>query len=431
MNILIISSSDPTKIAGYGALILKEGLENKGFNVKLITKYKPQNNLYSNIIYYYNKYCKFIITIYSKVRNVLINIITTNKNLRRYLKENKILLPFKNPFKFIKLAGFVPDAIIIFFMPSFINYLDIMLLHKIYKCPIFVSTTDMYPFTGLCHYSGSCNRFQEFCGNCPAIHSKFKYDISWITMQIKHFVAKRTSLIGLCWTDEYENLLHKSSIFKNKPIVKIPAFMYLEKEINRLDEEVYYNLRRKYSINKNDYVVMISSVSLNDQRKGISDIINAINIVIRDPLLYDKLVIVTTGNGYLPIKPNVKKTINFGLVNYNDLADIFKLSDIFISASYEDVGPGTIPYALICGVPVISYDTGFAPEIISDYENGFIVKKKNINELSEKIREHFYMSQDKKEEMSYCAYNSVKYMFDYSFADYLAKAIIDNVKNNK
>ena len=91
MNILIISSSDPTKIAGYGALALKQGLENKGFNVKLITKYKPQNNLYSNIISYYNKYCQFIITIYSKIRNKLINIITTQKNLRIFLKENKIL----------------------------------------------------------------------------------------------------------------------------------------------------------------------------------------------------------------------------------------------------------------------------------------------------------------------------------------------------
>lgn len=431
MNILIISSSDPTKIAGYGALALKQGLENKGFNVKLITKYKPQNNLYSNIISYYNKYCQFIITIYSKIRNKLINIITTQKNLRIFLKENKILLPFNNPFKFIKLAGFVPDAIIIFFMPSFINYLDIMLLHKIYKCPIFVSTTDMYPFTGLCHYSGSCNRYQEFCGNCPAILSKFKYDISWITMQIRLFVAKRTSLIGLCWSDEYENLLHKSSIFKNKPIVKIPAFMYLEKEINRSDKDICYILRRKYSINQNDYVVMISSVSLNDRRKGISDIIDAINIVIRDPLLYDKLVIVTTGEGYLPIKPNVKKTINFGLINYNDLANIFKLSDIFISASYEDVGPGTIPYALICGVPVISYDTGFAPEIISDYKNGFIVKRFDIQGLASSIAKHFYLSDLEKAKMSYNAYLSVKYIFNYSFADYLAKAIIDNVKNNK
>ncbi len=423
LNILIISSSDPTQTAGYGAIILRDGLEKAGFNVKLITKYKPKNDSHSNIIFYYNNIIKFFRIIVRKVRNRIIHIIFKNNILRSFLRDNILFLPSKNPFKFIKLAGFFPDAIIIFFTPAFINYLDMMLLHKIYKCPIFVSTTDMYPFTGICHYSGLCKKYEYYCGACPLLGSKFKYDISWVAMKIKHFVCKRTNLIGLCWTNEYENLLSKSSLFKNKPIVKIPAFMYLEKEMYKPDKLIYYNLRRKYCIDDNDYVLMISSVSLNDKRKGINDIIDAINIIVKDSDIYDKLIVVTTGEGNLPNKPNVKRILNFGLVNYNDLADIFKLSDIFISASYEDVGPGTIPYALICGTPVISYDTGFAPEVISNYENGFIVKKKDIKGLAEKIKEHFYFPKEIKEKMSGTAYQSVKYMFDYTFANELGDAI--------
>ncbi len=423
MNILIISSSDPTTRAGTGALAIRDGLKYYGYNVKIITKYYLKNDSDNDIITYYSPFLSYVRGIFRKIRDRIINLIVKNRELKALLQDTIPFLPSKNPFKFSKLAGFVPDAIIIFFATAFVNYVDLLLINKIYKCPIFISTPDMYPFTGICHYSGPCKKYEYFCGACPLLKSKFKYDISWVTMKIKHSIIKRTNLIGLCWTNEYENFLRNSSLFKNLPIVKLPVFMYLKKEMLKPDKQIYDNLRNKFGINNNDYVIMISSVSLNDERKGINDIIDAINIVVKNIDIYNKLIVITAGYGDLPKKPNVKQILNFGFVNYDKLAEIFKVSDVFISASYEDVGPGTIPYALICGVPVISYDTGIAIELISDYENGFIVKKKNITELSEKIKEHFYMSQEKKEYMSNCAYNSVKYIFDYSFAKDLDSAL--------
>jgi len=424
-NILIISSSDPSKTAGLFSLALRDGLEQKGHNVKFITKYPYQNNSYHHIISYYGNTISLCLRAYRKIKCRLFKYIIKNSDLKNHFLDTKQFFPSKNPYKFLKLAGFIPDAIIIFFAPEFINYWDMFLLNKICKCPIFVSTPDMYPFTGICHFSGKCRKYEDFCGACPAIGSKFKYDLSWLIMKTKYFLAKRTKLIALCWTEQYEILLNRSRIYKHKSIFRIPAFMYFEKGMGKPDKQTYYNLRDQYRINPNDYVLMICSVSLNSERKGIPDIIDAVNIVVKDPIIYERLVIVTAGTGDLPKKINTQRIINFGLVDYDKLADIYKLSDIFISASHnnEDVGPGTIPYSLICGVPVISYDTGIAPKVICNNKNGFIVKDKDIISLSEKISEHFYLSEEKKEYMSVNAAESVKYMFDYSFVNDLEKAI--------
>ena len=49
------------------------------------------------------------------------------------------------------------------------------------KRPIVWTLSDMWAFTGGCHYDQDCGRFQKNCGECPQLHSHCKHDISrWI-----------------------------------------------------------------------------------------------------------------------------------------------------------------------------------------------------------------------------------------------------------
>ncbi|MEM9808495.1 MAG: glycosyltransferase, partial [Cyanobacteria bacterium P01_D01_bin.56] len=47
--------------------------------------------------------------------------------------------------------------------------------------PLVWTLHDMWPFTGGCHYSSTCNLYTSSCGNCPILRSNQKSDLSSLT----------------------------------------------------------------------------------------------------------------------------------------------------------------------------------------------------------------------------------------------------------
>lgn len=66
--------------------------------------------------------------------------------------------------------------------------------------------------------------------------------------------------------------------------------------------------------------------------------------------------------------------------------DVLSKADIFVFPTYNDCFPLVILEAMQCGLPVISTDEGAIPEIIDDGVTGFLVKQKNVEDLSEKMK---------------------------------------------
>ena len=104
---------------------------------------------------------------------------------RNYEKLPKIFFPKREATSFssaIVGINFLKDK----------NYLDADLVHlhwinygffnisdlsKINK-PIVWTLRDMWPFTGGCHYTLGCNKFENTCHKCPQLKSNMNYDLS-------------------------------------------------------------------------------------------------------------------------------------------------------------------------------------------------------------------------------------------------------------
>lgn len=123
--------------------------------------------------------------------------------------------------------------------------------------------------------------------------------------------------------------------------------------------------------------------------KGITYLIDAMKKI--DALL----VIVGKGPDEEKIKKQAEeckeKVLFMGPQDHSVLPIIYASSDIFIipsitlSGGVTEGAPTVITEAMASGLPVIGTNTGGIPELISDGENGMIIKEKNSEDIVEKV----------------------------------------------
>lgn len=69
----------------------------------------------------------------------------------------------------------------------------------------------------------------------------------------------------------------------------------------------------------------------------------------------------------------------------NEMADLYKESDLFVLASENETFGQVFIEAMSCGLPVIGTKVGGIPEIISDLNNGYLIPANDASVLAQKI----------------------------------------------
>ena len=87
-----------------------------------------------------------------------------------------------------------------------------------WKKPVIWTLRDMWAFTGGCHYSLDCNKYQKKCGACPVLGSLNKQDLSTFGFnnKIKHF--SESPILWVAISDWMRKKAISSTILYNKSI---------------------------------------------------------------------------------------------------------------------------------------------------------------------------------------------------------------------
>jgi len=86
-------------------------------------------------------------------------------------------------------------------------------------------------------------------------------------------------------------------------------------------------------------------------------------------------------------KLGINKNVSF-LGNRRDVSEQLQMSDVFIHVPIVDEGFGiTVVEAMASGLVCICANSGALPELITNGENGFLVGKKNIDSLTNMLRQ--------------------------------------------
>lgn len=376
-KILFVNVSDSFGGASRAAIRILEAINLNGGENKLLVKYKSNDEI--NVIpvsFFVNQI--FILKFYRFIQNKIKNKIQ-QYNWKRYpQKENVFLSDLRS--QSIGNAFNKLDFEILHLHWINLRFLNLKELQKINK-PIVWTLHDCWPFTGICHYSLDCQKYELECKGCPYLASNDEHDLSNKIFKKKLKYLSNLNLHIVSPSNWLGNSARKSKMFSLYPVTVIPnpinsdVFRVLEKD----------NCKDFLKLDLNTKYLLFGAVnSINDSRKGFNELIKALRIFEQcsNP---DNIQYLVFGNDSNPINNyGLKNQLNFlGSIKSDDkLMKLYNSASLTIVPSLEENLSNTIMESLSCGTPVVAFNIGGNSDMIDHRVNGYLAKPFDVDDLA-------------------------------------------------
>lgn len=250
------------------------------------------------------------------------------------------------------------------------------------KKPIVWTLHDMNPFTGGCHSSFGCKKYQLKCNNCFQLKGTKDLTLAEKNLKIKLKCLYNTKLNIVCISNWMLKNSLESKLFRNFKHTRI------NHSINSDAYSIYNKnfARDVFKLDKNKTIIVTVTQRFN-KGKG-SDILKEVIDANTNPCIQ----ICTLGN---PIKND--KVVNLGVINDKQLIALaYAACDAVLITSREDNAPNLIPEAFSCGKPIIGFQIGGMPDHIIQWKTG--LSSKNIK--SKSLLDLIYIFHENKEKFN-------------------------------
>ncbi|MEY2760996.1 MAG: hypothetical protein RLZZ96_896 [Bacteroidota bacterium] len=359
LHIVLLSYHDSNGGAGIAAGRLKVALENDGHQVDYIVREKVST---SNAI---------------KFRNGLVSwlkFIAERLYFLRFEKDKSIRFLF-NPGVFgsdISKHPLILQADIVhlhWVNFGFLSVNDITSLTRLNK-PVFWTLHDMWAFTGGCHHSGTCENFQQSCGDCKFLKNPNPNDLSHRLWEAKKNGFAEKNLHIITCSDWLGNRAKQSSILGGHSVKTIP---------NAIDTAFFSPNAASLGLNPNKKYVLFVAMRVNAPAKGFHLLKEALAYL--DPKAIELLIVGGEMTEELPLKSH-----SFGQVSDPaKMRDIYAAADVFVTPSLEENLPNTIMEAMACGTSCVGFKVGGIPEMIEHLQTGYVAQTFDPTDLAKGI----------------------------------------------
>lgn len=252
--------------------------------------------------------------------------------------------------------------------------------------PIVWKLSDMWAFTGGCHYSGECDRYLHSCGSCPQLDSINDNDISrkvWKKKKKVYSGLKMTIVTPSKWLGECAK---QSPLLSGFEVRIIP---------NGLETDVFKPkdmgvARDAFNLPGDKKIIMFGSMNADtDKRKGFHYLKQSLKILPEmEDIKSDKLCLAVFGASESKDIAEFPFEVRFlGKIDRDSsLALAYSAADVFVLPSLQDNSPLTVLESLACGTPVVGFDVGGIPDIVEHKVNGYLASYKDPSSLAEGIK---------------------------------------------
>ena len=376
MRILIINTSERIGGAAIAASRLMDALKNNGIKTKMLVRNKqteqltviPLKNSWRRIWQFaWERIVIWIANGFTRRNLFAVDIANTGTditNLHEFVQADVIHLHWVNQ-----------------------GMLSLNDIDKILKSgkPVVWTMHDMWPFTGICHYSGTCRKYEEKCHNCELLLKPHKKDLSYKIFKKKQKIFSDANITFVACSHWLEEMAKNSALIGTQDITSIPNAINTNMFMPRNKRQA----KEKLNLPQDKKLLLFGSVKITDKRKGIDYLIEACKILTKsDPELSKKLGVVILGTHSeqcTSLFPFPIYSMSY-VKSEKDLVDIYNAVDIYVTPSLQDNLPNTIVEAMSCGIPCVGFQTGGIPQMIDHLHNGYVAEYQSASDLANGIK---------------------------------------------
>ena len=250
--------------------------------------------------------------------------------------------------------------------------------------PMVWTLHDARPFTGGCHFTAGCRRFETDCHPCPQLDfiEPPLTGVGLAESLARLHPARITLVAPSRWL---ASEARRSVLFKNARIEVIPY---------GTDTAVFRpgraQARHELGLSPGTVCLLAGADVAGEQRKGFHILGEALalcqrNEKLRQAIVAGKLQIVVFGADRAPLGIDIPARWLGRVDAPADLARWYAASNGFLLPSTEDNLPNTMLESLCCGTPVIGFSAGGIPEAVESGRNGLLAQSGSAAELASLI----------------------------------------------
>lgn len=363
MKIVLVSTYEQKGGAAIACYRLKDALQEKGVDVKLLTAYKtsddpavisPFNTGWKRIKNRYNFY-KERFTIFVK---------------NSFSRKNLFAVSIADSGTDISRLQVIQDADIIhlhWINQGFLSLQNIRQLIKLGK-PMIFTMHDMWYCTSICHHACSCDRFMSICRECPYLQHPGAFDLAYNVWLKKQFM-RDPGVVFTCVSRWLARRAAESGLMEMNRILVIP---------NVIDTKVFYPRNRQEArlalrISGENKILVFGAAKLNDENKGFELLKKALEesryCKEIDLFLFGEI---KRDNDFLKDMPC--RFHYLGVIdNPEVLAGIYSAADVTVMPSHYETFGQTLAESMACGTPTVAFNSSGQTDIIDHLENGYLV----------------------------------------------------------
>lgn len=367
-----------------------------------------QKEIHTNSRLYWNKLCRYVF------RQIVKHSYVDNSYSMYNLCERFTCHSAK---EILKALPQKPDVVFVHWVSDFANAKVIRDLELMTGAKILFDMVDHALYSGGCHYQLDCQRYKDGCHDCPATTSR------WVKKGIeknfefkKHYLPKNAHIYA---RGIEKQRLSQSVLYKD---------CHQELIVFPIDEKKYcppinkVALRGGKGVPTDRKVVLIGATHLNEKRKGMGLVMEALKKVHSD------VVVLVAGNLEKDMS-FAKEAIVLGFLSENQLIEAYQMADVFVCPSLADAGPLMVKQACFCGTPVISFPVGESVELVESGETGYLAQYGDVDDLAKGIDEIVSLPDEKLREMSLkCRERAVRLFSSQAgntFEDFMNRVFLD------
>jgi glycosyltransferase involved in cell wall biosynthesis len=244
--------------------------------------------------------------------------------------------------------------------------------------PLIWTLHDMWPFTGGCHYTRSCTRYQDRCGECPQLDSGNPDDLSRSVWERKREAWRDISMTAVAPSRWLAECAEESSLFADVPIEVIP---------NGLDTESFRpresaGIRSQLGLGETTRIVCFGA-DWSTRRKGTDLLFEALEEI---DTARDSVQVVAFGREDPETTADTEVPIQYlGFLQESVLRKLYSEADVMVVPSRQEAFGQTASEALASGTPVVAFDATGPRDIVDHEQTGYLADPFDPSSLAEGI----------------------------------------------